>query len=188
MATEWYCRIMGEEWGPMSAAELVAVARWGRLTRDDVVRRGDSGTWVRAELVKGLFNTAPVAATVTSDRLVAAARKAAPAKRSVRKVAQTQYWVDLGGKIAGPFTAGELLQMAERGALKPSHRLSKDREHWTRAAKVKGLAFGGARADVITMSVRSAMWLDEPLGSPDGPIADDRPSVADGKILAEAGL
>ena len=25
MATEWYCRIMGEEWGPMSEQELMAV-------------------------------------------------------------------------------------------------------------------------------------------------------------------
>ncbi len=157
MATEWYCRIMGDEWGPMSATELIAVARWGRLTRDDTVRRGNKGTWVRAELVKGLFNSQPVAATVTSDRLVAAARQVAPAKRSVRKVAPTQYWVDLGGKISGPFTGGELREMAEQGGLKPQHLISKNRKHWTRAAKVKGLSFGRASAEEATMSIRSAV-------------------------------
>ena len=75
MATEWFCKIMGEEWGPMSAQELIAVARRGRLTRDDNVKRGDQGTWVRAEVVRGLFNSPPIAATVTSDRLVAAVQR-----------------------------------------------------------------------------------------------------------------
>ena len=55
MATEWYCKIMGDEWGPMSSQELMAVAQRGRLTRNDTVRRGADGTWVRAEVVKGLF-------------------------------------------------------------------------------------------------------------------------------------
>jgi hypothetical protein len=157
MGSEWFCRIMGEEWGPMSAVELIAVARWGRLTRDDQVRREDSGTWVRAELVKGLFNTPPVAATVTSDRLVAAVKNAAPAKRSVRKSALSQYWVKIGEKISGPFSAGELRQMAEQGALKPSYLISRDRQRWAPAAKVKGLSFGGASADAATISVRSAV-------------------------------
>lgn len=171
MATEWYCRIMGDEWGPMSAMELIAVARWGRLTRDDTVRRGTDGTWVRAELVRGLFNAPPVAATVTSDRLVAAARKAAPAKRSVRKAAPTQYWVKVEEKIAGPFSSRELRQMAEQRALKPTYAISKDRRRWTPAAQVKGLSFGGASAAAETMSVRSAVWLEKPLASPVAPTA-----------------
>ncbi|MEX2308080.1 MAG: hypothetical protein WD738_10835 [Pirellulales bacterium] len=172
MAAEWFCRIMGDEWGPMSAMELVAVARWGRLTRDDTVRCGTKGTWVRAELVRGLFNTAQVAATVTSGRVVIDARRARPAKRSVRKIVPTQYWVRVDEKIAGPFSSRELRQMAEQGALKPFHWISKDRERWARAALVKGLSFGGANADAATMSVRSAVWLDEPIASPDSPTAD----------------
>jgi hypothetical protein len=172
MTAEWYCQIMGEEWGPMSAMELIAVARWGRLSRDNLVRRGAGGTWVRAELVRGLFNAPPVAATVTSDRLVAAVKKAAPAKRSVRKAAPTHYWVKAERKQTGPYTSRELRQMAEHGALKPFHLISKDRERWARAGQVKGLAFGGASADAVTMSVRSAVWLDEPLATPDDPTAD----------------
>jgi len=47
---------MDEVWGPMTAQELALVARRGRLTRDDLVRQGEKGTWVRAEIVAGLFN------------------------------------------------------------------------------------------------------------------------------------
>ncbi len=167
MAAEWYCRIMGDEWGPMSSMELIAVARWGRLSRDDTVRKGTDGNWVRAELVRGLFNSPPVAQTVSSDRLVAAARAAAPARRSVRKRVPTRYWVMAGRKLAGPFSSRELRRMAEQGSLKPADRISKDRSHWTPAAEVKGLVFGGASEAAARTSVRSVVWLEKPLASAD---------------------
>jgi hypothetical protein len=66
--------------------------------------------------------------------------------------------------ISGPFTSRILRQMAERGTLKPSHAISKDRVRWGRAGQVEGLAFGSAKPDVATESVRSAVWLDD---SPD---------------------
>jgi len=81
MATEWFCRVMGEEWGPMSARELVAVARFGRLTRDDVVRRGATGTWVRAEIVEGLFNEPAQASTIAPLRAVIAGRSRGEKRR-----------------------------------------------------------------------------------------------------------
>jgi GYF domain 2 len=56
MATEWFCKIMGDEQGPLSAGQLQALARSGRLTIDDVVRKHADGTWVRAENVIGLFD------------------------------------------------------------------------------------------------------------------------------------
>ena len=56
MSTQWFCRIMGEVWGPMSALELYTVARRGRLSRDDFVRNGFNGEWTRAETVHGLFD------------------------------------------------------------------------------------------------------------------------------------
>jgi GYF domain 2 len=163
MATQWHCRIMGEEWGPLSTLELIAVARHGRLTRDDIVRRAGTGTWVRAELVKGLFNAPPVAETITSDRFVAAVKRPAPALRSMRKFSPMQYWLRIDKKISGPFTSSELRQLAERGALKPYHYIGKDRQHWTRAIDVKGLAFGGASADEETLSARSAVLLEKPV-------------------------
>ena len=188
MATEWYCRIMGEEWGPMSALELMAVARWGRLSRDDLVRRKTDGTWVRAELVKGLFNAPPAAPTATSDRLAADGRKPLPAKRSVRKVARTQYWVKVGDGVGGPYSSREIRRMAEAGAIKPADLISRDRHHWLPAAKVKNISFGGGRPESATMSVRSAVSLDAPLASPDDePTADYPASEAGEAVLMECG-
>src|SRR5215213_3989590 len=148
MATEWFCKIMGEEWGPMSAEELVAIARRGRLTRDDNVKRGNQGTWVRAEVVRGLFNSPPIAATVTSDRLVAAVQRAAPAKRSVAQSTEPmRFWIKIrpiAKRAAGPFSEDRIRQFAEQGVLKPFHLISNDRRHWYRAADARGLVFRGA--------------------------------------------
>jgi len=163
MASEWYCRIMGEEWGPLSTMELMAIARRGRLSRDDLVRRADCETWVRAELVRGLLNVAPLARTATSDRLVAAIKQALPAKRSVRQSVPAQYWVRVDHKTAGPFSGKSLRRLAERGTLKPAHMVSKDRVHWVRASLAKGLSFGGAKPFEATMSAGSAVLLDDPL-------------------------
>jgi hypothetical protein len=65
MATQWYCKIMGVEEGPMSARQLQAIARCGRLAIDDLVRKHSAGVWVRAENVIGLFDrpTLPVVVT-----------------------------------------------------------------------------------------------------------------------------
>jgi GYF domain 2 len=62
MANQWFCKIMGDEQGPMTAAELLALARGGRLTIDDLVRNHADSAWVRAENVVGLFDhpTLPV--------------------------------------------------------------------------------------------------------------------------------
>ncbi len=55
MAKDWYCRIAGEELGPFSASQLRALAAEGRLSPGDPLRQGDSGVWVPAASVKGLF-------------------------------------------------------------------------------------------------------------------------------------
>ncbi len=174
MATEWYCRIMGDEWGPMSAEELMAVARWGNLSRDDVVRAGSGETWVRAELVEGLFDSPPPAATIMPGRSASAAQRPAPAKRSVRSIAPTQYWIKTGPvrkSAAGPFSARIVRKFAEQGVLKPFHLVSDDRRNWVRAGQISGVAFGEATAKTEKVSVRSAVWIDQPLVSPDSQTA-----------------
>src|SRR3972149_1850796 len=62
MATQWYCKIMGDERGPMSARQLQAAVRGGRLAIGDWVRKHSDSVWVRAENVIGLFDrpTLPV--------------------------------------------------------------------------------------------------------------------------------
>ena len=173
MATEWFCKIMGDQLGPMSADELVAVARWGRLNRDDVVRKGATGTWVRAELVDGLFQTPPPAETATSGRVAVARRHPLPARRSIRQTQFKQFWVKVGLQIAGPFSEVKLRHLAEKGKLKPHYLVSDDRCRWARAAEMKQLEFGGALPkQPSTVSVRSTIWPLPPTAaggtSPDG--------------------
>jgi hypothetical protein len=155
MASEWFCRIMGEEWGPMSARELLVVARRGRLTRNDVVRRGATGTWVRAEVVKGLFDSTVAAPTATSDRLAIALRQAKPAQRSVRHARTTQYWIHNGKAITGPFNSQKLRQLAAQGRLDANFLVRSDRSGWVRAWRVKGLVFGEVPVQPSTVLCRS---------------------------------
>ncbi|MGC3967716.1 MAG: DUF4339 domain-containing protein [Pirellulales bacterium] len=63
MAKEFYVRVMGAETGPMDAAELVTMAREGRIGPDDHVRRGAAGEWREALTVQGLFDKAAPVAT-----------------------------------------------------------------------------------------------------------------------------
>ena len=55
MAPRWFCNLAGSELGPLSPSQLKKLAATGRLRKDDFVRKGTDGEWVRAGRVKGLF-------------------------------------------------------------------------------------------------------------------------------------
>jgi hypothetical protein len=59
----WYLKHDNEEVGPIDTAELKTLARIGRLAPDDIIRRGDMGSWVRAEQVSGLFEKSDLSRT-----------------------------------------------------------------------------------------------------------------------------
>ncbi|HEY4232655.1 MAG TPA: DUF4339 domain-containing protein [Lacipirellulaceae bacterium] len=137
MSTQWFCRIMGEEWGPMSALELYAVARRGRLTRDDVVRNGFNGDWVRAETVRGLFDGLP--STTISRRISVSARgrqSPRPASRTMQ-TSRERFWVRHEAEVAGPFSGRQIRRMAAMGKLKPEYQVSNDRKQWHPVADLK---------------------------------------------------
>lgn len=52
---EWYFQVMGQELGPLSAAELKAKVEAGQIQPDTMIRRGVDGKWLFAERVKGLL-------------------------------------------------------------------------------------------------------------------------------------
>lgn len=58
MAGEWFCEIGGRAIGPLTSQQLRAMAASGQIVPTDRVRRGDSGGWVTANHVKGLFAAA----------------------------------------------------------------------------------------------------------------------------------
>jgi hypothetical protein len=57
MATEWFYQQNGEIVGPLTAAELLAGIRKGRIQPDSLLRKDDS-QWVAAAEVNGLFEAA----------------------------------------------------------------------------------------------------------------------------------
>ncbi|MEX2112437.1 MAG: DUF4339 domain-containing protein [Pirellulales bacterium] len=63
MAHEWYVQHGGKQYGPMSPSNLKKLAADGKITPATQVRIGESGTWVPASKVQGLF----VAAAASSS-------------------------------------------------------------------------------------------------------------------------
>lgn len=55
MLAEWFCRISGDDLGPLSSGELKAMAADGRLRPEDYLRKGTEGPWLLAAGIKGLF-------------------------------------------------------------------------------------------------------------------------------------
>lgn len=58
MASQWFCRVLGQEVGPVSFKELAEMLRAGTLKETDPVRREGATKWTRAREVIGLFRAA----------------------------------------------------------------------------------------------------------------------------------
>jgi uncharacterized protein (AIM24 family) len=58
MAAEWYFKVMGTEFGPIPATELVQYAANGKVTPETHVRKGQDGPWFPASNVARLFEKA----------------------------------------------------------------------------------------------------------------------------------
>jgi len=68
---------MGSEVGPLISSQLREMAQSGRLTPDDLIRKGDSNRWTAASHVKGLFTT-PAAPPTSPPQNQPTAAPAAP--------------------------------------------------------------------------------------------------------------
>lgn len=62
MAANWFAKCGGAQYGPLTSAQLKRLADGGKVLPDSLVRRGESGTWVPAQKVKGLFSASSGAA------------------------------------------------------------------------------------------------------------------------------
>lgn len=69
----WFVLRNNQEHGPLSSAELIALAQQGTLGPADLVRREDLPTWVRASEIQGLFSAAPQSGAVPGAPSSAAA-------------------------------------------------------------------------------------------------------------------
>lgn len=58
MASQWLCKVLGQEIGPVGFPDLVEMIRSGTLKEDDPVRREGESGWTRARDVIGLLRAA----------------------------------------------------------------------------------------------------------------------------------
>ena len=87
MASEWYYQIMGQQFGPVSAAELRALASAGTVARDTLICKRGEGRWVRAEKVQGLFernDSRPAPAVPVSEKKSANSAAASSTEKELR--------------------------------------------------------------------------------------------------------
>ncbi len=58
MASQWFCKVLGQQIGPVGFREMVEMVRAGTLKENDAVRRDGTSQWTRAREVTGLFRAA----------------------------------------------------------------------------------------------------------------------------------
>jgi hypothetical protein len=88
MSGEWFCRIAGQEIGPLSAAQLRAMTSSGRLVPADPIRQGRDGPWMPAGMVNGLFEAPAAAQPKTPAPSAAGAAPAVSAKQKIVPAAE----------------------------------------------------------------------------------------------------
>ncbi len=79
MPVVWFCKISGNQLGPLSSQQLRAMVAEGRLAPEDHVRQGAQGPWLPAAQVKGLFAADEPAAAAPEPRELPVAK---PLERS----------------------------------------------------------------------------------------------------------
>ncbi|NQT17184.1 MAG: DUF4339 domain-containing protein, partial [Planctomycetes bacterium] len=85
MASQWFCRVLGQEMGPLSFQDLAEMVRAGTLTDNDPVRRKESSEWTPAGEVIGLFRAAKSEAAETAPPDSEAPPEPAPTPREPTK-------------------------------------------------------------------------------------------------------
>ena len=114
MAAQWFCKIAGKEHGPLSAQQLVQLARARRLKPTDPVRK-DKSAWVAASNVQGLFPKADVVSSVTTGPGAEATANWTKSPDATAKSAEEPDQGDgfsvLDGSDEGPKEAGPATQI-----------------------------------------------------------------------------
>lgn len=124
MSTQWYCRILHEEFGPIDLDELQDLALSGTLDRGDLVRRNTSDVWMAAskclELratfgkLAPLADSQPIRHAATSGEGTARPEPASEETTSGRAVASQHVRLSISPRqrwIAWSVTTGMLLVM-----------------------------------------------------------------------------
>jgi hypothetical protein len=164
MVDEWYYRLLGTEFGPVSFDLIFERARGGDLKPDDELRHGSEREWVRADSVVGLFPEPEELHDLSEldfqfAENAPAAIESAPAVPPPSSAEHTpepefecdflsdtteepasQWCCEARGQQLGPMSWGDLQGLARRNELSPDDRVRcLPGGQWTRAAGLIGL-------------------------------------------------
>ncbi|MEZ6064613.1 MAG: GYF domain-containing protein [Planctomycetaceae bacterium] len=191
MSEQWFYRVLGEEFGPVSRTVLEEMVRQGDLGTSDEVRSG-TNDWVRAGEVVSQSTVAD--APELDDEL-------ASMLASVAGNSTADSWTASGGDDSrrgwfcrtlgeelGPMEFNELCEMVADGNLSASDEVRLGKEGaWEPAGSIVGLfasAAGETAGEPITAESEAGQWYYEKRGKPRGPVSWDklRARVAVGKL------
>lgn len=111
MADQWYYRMFGQDFGPVTFDELKQLAELGSIASDDEVRRSSESNWVTAGSVADLGLAS--AALLSSPNRVAVTE--APAQNT--PAGANDWYYMLKGRETGPIGFDNLVTLAEQGKL-----------------------------------------------------------------------
>lgn len=148
---EWFCRMLGQELGPMTFDELQSMVNASSLHADDEVRHGADGNWERADRTRGLKFTrfTAVVPSGSHDRTSTYAPFGADAKRR-------EWYYEMLGQEMGPISFIELSKAIADGSLQLEDKARKGKAGaWSLVIDVPGLVTDEARAAHVASRLKS---------------------------------
>ena len=143
---EWYCRVLGQELGPMTFDELQHMAQSGSLHKDDAVRHGAAEPWTPADRTRGLlFPRKSKAFSVTHDRTSTLVPFGDAAKKR-------EWYYEILGQQMGPISFREMSRAVGNGTLTLEDRARRGKKGgWTLVRDVPGLVSTEEKAAHLAM-------------------------------------
>jgi len=118
MGQDWYCKVVGQEVGPVTSEDLVSMLASGQIGAEDPVRAGTSGGWrpVKEVLAEAFRSSAGPEAAASAD-------------------AEASWYCRMLGDEFGPYTFRELKNLAAEGQLSPKDEIREGRTgRWSLAS------------------------------------------------------
>lgn len=147
---EWYCRVLGQELGPMTFDELEEMVTAGSLHADDEVRHGDDD-WMRADRTRGLkFSKTATLNMVAHDRSATYVPFGDDAKRK-------EWYYEILGQEMGPISFTEMLKAVGSGTLTFEDKARKGKAGaWSLVMDVPGLVSTEAKANYLAAKLEAS--------------------------------
>ena len=161
---EWYCRVLGQELGPMTFDELQAMAKSNSLQADDEVRHGATEPWQNADRTRGLkFSKEEVDSTASHDRT----STLVPFGEAATK---REWFYEILGQQMGPISFQTMAQAVAEGTLKFEDKARRGiTGAWSFVMDVPGLVSIEDKAAYLATKVEASR--PKPVAPPPAPVA-----------------